>query len=416
MDGWTNKTETEITSKIYQLPLICLVVLWTVLVIGSAGNAFIVTSACLQKPLRMRCNVFIVNLAASDMFITCYVMPFGLVMSQYRKLELSNIVCNVNAFIVMCACSASIQFMMLIAVERFARICKMFWYRRMFKPQLKIVYVISCWIFAIVLASQGLTGWSRYVYVPEVHLCMFLMSYSLSYDVCLVVFGLFLPTLVMTACYVSIFKAIRRSRSSMASYGLRSNVTGFPVRLKRRRQRDLRLVVTLFTIVVAFLLFWSPAGVTFTLFLTGLQVPSGLHTASLWLALCNSGVNSLIYGILNRNFRQRYSSLFSRISNILRSKQMHNTHIIRIRNSTSLIEHTGSSSGMSRGTSADNKQINRKKRQSSTDTSIINNVVGGHEVSHSAHASLVSDIRRNQAKETIIHAVINQDDEVETQL
>ena len=66
----------------------------------------------------------------------------------------------------------------------------------------------------------------------------------------------------------------------------------------------------LLTIVIVFAICWTPATFVFTFSGIWSSMPQILWPIAIWLAFCNSGMNSLIYGVMNKHFRTGYMELF----------------------------------------------------------------------------------------------------------
>ena len=52
--------------------------------LGTIGNLLVIGGVCIHKPLRTFGNAFVVNLAVADLIVTSYIMPMGLVASQFE--------------------------------------------------------------------------------------------------------------------------------------------------------------------------------------------------------------------------------------------------------------------------------------------------------------------------------------------
>ena len=276
---------------------------------GIFGNILIVAAVCLQKRLRVLGNVFVVNLAIVDFVITAYVMPIGIATSQFKIVPLSEIICDVSAFLVTATCGVSTQSLALIAVERYCHICQTKHYRKFFTKGLVATYVVFIWIYAIVWACQGWTGWTIFVYGQDTYICTFHGPYSLSYDICLAVFGMILPMVILVFCYVKIFLAVNKSNKRMQDHRQISSLNRPP---EHKFAREYKLICMLFTIVLVFVIFWIPAAIVLILS-SAVDIPVVFYTITIWIALCNSSINSIIYGCMNKNFRRGYAQFLRHI-------------------------------------------------------------------------------------------------------
>lgn len=246
------------SQKLHLAPVI---ILFIVCVVGLVGNILIIGSVILFKRIRVRGNAFIVNLAVADLITVAYIMPIGLVASQYEQNPIGAVMCQVNAFLALTSLGVSTQTLMLIALERYFHICKMHIYKKAFTTRLIGLYIVLIWIYTAVWTSQGWTGWTKYRYSRLVYVC--LASGGRSYMICLAVFGMLLPMIILGVCYYQIFKAVFRSRKNMSSHRLKTD-RGETSQLAKSESekhilRECRLIITLFTIVVVFVVCWLPA-------------------------------------------------------------------------------------------------------------------------------------------------------------
>ena len=246
-----------------------LVTIAVIAAMGVVGNLFTIGAICIYKRLRVRGHAFIINLSIADLIVVSYIMPVGLVTSQFNMNPFGETMCQINAFLVMTSCGVSTQTLMLISIERYFHICKMKYYRKIFTPKLIGLYIALSWIYTSVWTSQGWTGWISYVYAKRAYICVFNGPSSISYSVCLALFGMFLPLVVLGLCYYKIFHTVIRSRRFMSTHRKQGSTTGpssmSRPEVERQTAREYRLIVMLFTIIVVFIICWLPACLVLTL-------------------------------------------------------------------------------------------------------------------------------------------------------
>ncbi len=291
-----------------------MMLLCIVAILGTIGNLFIIGAVCLSKRLRVRSHAFIVNLAIADLIMTSYIMPMGLTTSQYDMVPFGQLVCEINAFLILTTCGVSTQSLMLIAIERYFHICKTKHYQKIFTPKLVALYICLIWVYTIILTCQGWTGWTRYRYGVEIYVCLFDGPTSVSFNVCLVVFGMLLPMAVIIYVYSCILRTVNRSRSSLLAHRKRTSVSDSSIlhslsESQRNVRKEYKLILTLISIVIVFVICWTPAAIVLVMAGLWLDMPDPFYTISVWFAFSNSSLNSIIYGILNKNFRKGYGTL-----------------------------------------------------------------------------------------------------------
>jgi len=303
--------QSPVTEEAQPLPVSWLVVIGILAVIGTVNNLLILTAFTTTNRLSSKPrNVFVVNLALADLMMTSYFIPVGLATSQFLESPFGQTMCSVNAFFILTSCGVSTQSLMLIALERYFHICKTKYYLKVFRPWLVGVYICIIWVYAAFWACHGWTGWTRYRYGATVYVCLVDGPYSLSYDVCLVLFGMFLPMAVLSFAYTSIFRKVQESNARLAkhreTYGLAPASQEILAKTERTIRKEFRFVMTLFIIVICFIVLWLPAAIVLPMSSLWLDMPSKFFTVAVWLAFSNSCINGLIYGLLNKNFRKGY--------------------------------------------------------------------------------------------------------------
>ena len=284
---------------------------------GTVGNLCIIAAVFLRKSLRVSSNAFIVNLAVADLIVTAYIMPLGISTSQGLVSPLDvDFLCDFNACLIVTTCGVSTQSLMFIAIERYLHVCKQHLHARFVNARLVCFAIVFTWIYTLAFSVQGFTGWTEYKLGEDTFLCIFYGPHSLSYDVSLAAFGFVLPLVVLVFCYVSIYRYIRRSRRALEAHKTDSPSKRKLRHLKRIQKRENRFLLMLVTIVIVFFLCWAPGAVV--LALSGVLGPNSIsgvvYNVTIWVALSNSAMNSVIYGILNHNFRRGYLQIAVRLT------------------------------------------------------------------------------------------------------
>lgn len=136
------------------------------------------------------------------------------------------------------------------------------------------------------------------------------------------------PCTVMLFCYVNIMrthrhssvrvavmpKDTRRRSSSLTRREKKSPETVISEwrrqRALRRRQEELRLTMSLLVVVCVFIVCWCPFCVTMFMWVHNQSPPRIASMVTLLLGCFNSALNPIIYGLMNRKFREGYLRLF----------------------------------------------------------------------------------------------------------
>ena len=297
--------------------------------VGLIGNLLIILSVLLTPRQRKRSNILVTNLAVADIIVCSVVIPVLLLTSLNTFDVASNTLLHAVVWLAMTCCVASVVTSVLVAVERYFHICHIVYYRKVFTPQYIALFASLAWIYSLILSSVGTACLlASDCNETKTFECFLNSKRGTAFGVTSVVLVVLLPVCVMSFCYFSILHLVCRNRLALRNHEranrnkppltssqlLVRSTTRSPSRSPRRRnRRSGNVELMLLTIIIFFLLFWSPLAVVVMLHVFNAPVTSRFSAVAAWLALCNSAANSFVYGVLNTNFRQTYSAILTRI-------------------------------------------------------------------------------------------------------
>ncbi|KAK3513438.1 hypothetical protein QTP70_014265 [Hemibagrus guttatus] len=186
------------------------------------------------------------------------------------------------------------------------------------------VGVVLSWVYSLVWTLPPFFGWSRYGPEGPGTTCsvdwMAKTTNNISYIICLFIFCLILPFLVIVYSYGKLLHAIkqvisrniRRLLISLTDKSLVlkcSQVSGLKTSTSRKREH--RVLLMVITMVVCYLLCWLPYGIMALLATFGAP---GLVTAEASivpsiLAKTSTVINPIIYIFMNKQFNRCFRSL-----------------------------------------------------------------------------------------------------------
>ena len=284
-------------------------------VAGTFGNFLIIAAVLTYPKLRTRANAFVINLAVADVCVTAYIMPVGLASSRDVVRPYQSALCGFNAFVMITTCAVSIWSLSLVALERYVHICRYRLHHRLFSRVSVCVAILLVWVLSMTMAGQGWTGWTAYMYTNDTYICLFDAAYDISYSLLLAILGILVPIICLIVSYARIFMAVRRSSEKLRAEvderitDINSSSPSHHLRL----QREMKLVVTMLAIVVSFVICWTPAAVAIVWGSLVSSFPELVCNIIIWVAVSNSAMNSLLYGLLNTNFRTGYRHALSEL-------------------------------------------------------------------------------------------------------
>ncbi|KAM6985174.1 melatonin receptor type 1B-B-like [Aplochiton taeniatus] len=284
--------------------LACVLIFTTV--VDVLGNLLVIISVFRNRKLRNSGNVFVVSLAFADLVVAFYPYPLVLYALFHDGWSLGDTQCMISGFFMGLSVIGSIFNITGIAVNRYCYICHSFSYGRLYSCRNTLLFVALIWLFTVVaIIPNFFVGSLRYD--PRVYSCTFAQNVSSSYTVAVVVIHFLVPIAVVTFCYLRIWVLVIQVRRKV-------KIDEGP----RLRPSDVRNFITMFVVFVLFAICWAPLN------LIGLAVaidpprvapliPDWLFVVSYFMAYFNSCLNAVVYGLLNRNFRNEYRRIVSSV-------------------------------------------------------------------------------------------------------
>lgn len=362
------------TLKHWWIPQIEIPYLVIIILVGVIGNVSIIGAIILEKKLKFVGNAFIVNLAVADLIVTAYVIPGVLANVIADKNLFSNGMCNFTALVVSLSCLASMYSLMFVAINRYIAVAHSNRYTDIFTKRKVGLFISLIWIWSFVLSIPPAFGWGDYKYHGKVHVCMYdCNTRFFSYTTSFIALSIFVPFVITCLCYVGVFLVFNKNRTrvrSMSNTNTTTSTAGCSVQgeheLKRRKSKasvkrqdnERRLVITLFSAVCLFTVCWVPYAM---IILINHDAPAFFKRSAAWLAFTNSAMNSILYGVLNRNFRKGYRKLWARVFSVCCAFQ-----IISLREDSTVASKSTSYYSMSKG-----KKVNAQLDSSTADPSFV---------------------------------------------
>ncbi|XP_078573019.1 melatonin receptor type 1B-B-like [Branchiostoma floridae x Branchiostoma japonicum] len=329
----------------YLLKIIYLVLVIFWMVTGCVGNVLVMAAIATHKRLRTLANIFVVNLAIADIIVSSIINVFTIIsiMSDGEYWEQRPMLCDVIGGMCVIVCVCSMYNIAAIAANRYIAICHNSYYHDIYTHRKTVLMAISLWVLCTLLDLPNFLGWGGHHYDRKTMICSYNHLADYSYTLFLILLGLGLPMGVVIFCYICLYIHVQQSRKNLAKlsgknaiiYMKASKSVQYPPKspmmnkstkidksLKvsehskkkgwgRMTNSDIRLLKTLLVIFISFALCWTPYGVIFLVDSKG-QWPKPVYVMAIILAHLNSSMNSVIYGVMNRSFRQAYIALFRR--------------------------------------------------------------------------------------------------------
>uniref|UniRef100_A0A8C4Z8Q4 Neuropeptide FF receptor 1 n=1 Tax=Gadus morhua TaxID=8049 RepID=A0A8C4Z8Q4_GADMO len=279
------------------------------------GNGIVGFIVLRSRNMRTVTNIFILNLAISDMLVGIFCMPTTLIDNIITGWPFGSVVCKLSGMVQGISVSASVFTLVAIAVDRFR--CIVYPFKQKITVGLSKMILVVIWVLAVsIMCPSGLmlqVTKEHSVRIRTGPLDANAAAASRPFYWCRENW----PTQQMrkvytTVLFASIFLAPLALIVIMyARIGLTLFKTTSVSRKKKRAVKMLLVVALLF--VVSWLPLWTLMLLSDYASLSARQhrvLNIYVYPLSHWLAFFNSSVNPIIYGFFNDNFQRGFQAAF----------------------------------------------------------------------------------------------------------
>ncbi|XP_020299399.1 adenosine receptor A2b isoform X2 [Pseudomyrmex gracilis] len=290
------------------------------------GNGLVIIVFSKERKLRRRTNYYIVSLAAADLLVGLFAIPFAILASIGLPTNLHACLFTVSVLVVLC--TISIFCLVAVSVDRYWAILYPMGYSRTMRTKTAIGIICVCWVAGTLVGFLPLFGWN--VGETSDHRCIFTKVMDYDYLVFLYFATIIFPALLIAAFYAHIYRVIVKQqivtmdptsgradnigggRGGVRRLGglrLRGNhhqTSGTMLRvLGAARKREVKATQNLSRIVLFFIICWFPL---YTIncvmaFCPNCEVNDFFMKFCIILSHINSVGNPLLYAYHLKDFR-----------------------------------------------------------------------------------------------------------------
>ncbi|XP_067116769.1 teleost multiple tissue opsin 2a [Osmerus mordax] len=275
------------------------VFLGSIMIFGFLNNLIVLILFCKFKTLRTPVNMLLLNISVSDMLVCVCGTTLSFASSIRARWLYGRHGCMWYGFVNSCFGIVSLVSLAVLSYDRYSTLTV--YNKRAPDYRKPLLAVAGAWLYSLFWTVPPLLGWSSYGLEGAGTSCSVSWTartpQSHSYIICLFIFCLGLPVLVMVYCYGRLLYAVKqvgRFRKSAA------------------RRREYHILVMVITTVVFYLLCWMPYGVVAmmaTFGHPGIITPVASVVPSI-LAKSSTVINPLIYILMNKQFYRCFLILF----------------------------------------------------------------------------------------------------------
>lgn len=273
-------------------------------VLGVVGNGLVVAVIYCHMKLRTVANIFVLNLAASDLTFLITLPMWATFTATGYHWPFGGFLCKASAGLATFNMYTSIFFLTALSIDRYLAIVHPMRSRRLRTVRYAAVTCVVVWLVALVLSVP--TALNRDVHTFDnltvcgmLHLTENAASLRLLLAMGLMksLLGFLLPFVIIISCYFLIGRALLRAKRIQ----------------KSSRTRDDEVLRMLCAAVLAFFLCWAPHQFFHLMQMAtqskkkNCKLQDVIDTAmpfTVCIAYFNSCVNPIVYGFVGRNFRR----------------------------------------------------------------------------------------------------------------
>lgn len=158
-DVWASK---PFPSGYTQLAIVLLALFLTcIMILVVVGNMLVCIAITTEKSLKPVQNWFIASLAVSDLLIGLVIMPFSLARELMGYWMFGQVWCDIHAALDVLLCTASINNLFLISLDRYWSITQAVKYLKERTPKRAAFMIAFVWIFSACVSLPPLVGWKK---------------------------------------------------------------------------------------------------------------------------------------------------------------------------------------------------------------------------------------------------------------
>ncbi|XP_030636585.1 neuropeptide FF receptor 2 [Chanos chanos] len=313
--------------------IVSYLLIFLVCMVGNGVVCFIVLRS---KNMRTVTNLFILNLAISDLLVGIFCMPTTLVDNIITGWPFGSVVCKLSGMVQGISVSASVFTLVAIAVDRFR--CIVYPFKQKLTTSTSTLIIAVIWVLAVsIMCPSGVM-----LQVTKEHRISILLGkgnetrpfywcrenwpnqemrkiYTTVLFANIYLGPLTLIVIMYARIGITLFKtSIPASvgQGAGSGSGRRGTNPGYDSRQMVSRKKK-RVIKMLLVVALLFILSWLPLWALMMLSdyasLTESQhriINIYVYPLAHWLAFFNSSVNPIIYGFFNENFRRGFQAAF----------------------------------------------------------------------------------------------------------
>lgn len=285
-------------------------------ILGSLANITTIIAIVRQPKLRTITNIFLINLAVSDLLFSGLIGPListSFFVGWYEINQSSPELCRILPYIMYCTGGATLFMVTLVTLNRYVLIVHSHAYKTIFTKTRTGLILLAAWMLIIGLLLMPATEiWGAFGYERSIDFCAFIRHpRRKGARTFITAFCISLTVICVLFCNIRIYLVVRRSRErvggGIGSNGEANREGNNAPSTNRPRRKDLKLIKMILMVFGVFGVCNLP--LVIILMVTEDYVEPTLHTVAVMLYWSSSLANPLIYTVMNKQIRLALLSL-----------------------------------------------------------------------------------------------------------
>ena len=309
--SYSNSTETNVYPSYGITVFLTSIFVWLV-VISLTGNFLLCTIVYRRAAMRSGINLLLTNLASCDFLTSLIVIPGSLLVLNFKKWCLDEVVCDLSAAIYTLLHLEKVLMLLILTINRHLIIIKG---KDSMTQSKSLMFILFSWIISLLISLLPLLGWRRYTFKPGFVQCFsdFNNRVSASYVMFFSLTQIFLPSIVLVLLYSQMLRTVKRKFSRVQHHVPTPQTSAFK-NLKRIIDFNfkIRTTLTLFLISVTYVVTEIPLGImNIILSLDGLTTPHciTIYSYFVWLSFTHSVIYPIFYYFQMTKFKESVKQL-----------------------------------------------------------------------------------------------------------
>ncbi|CAL8282776.1 unnamed protein product [Merluccius merluccius] len=275
------------------------------------GNFLVIYAFCRSRSLRTPANMFIINLAVTDLLMCVTQTPIFFTTSMHKRWIFGEKGCELYAFCGALFGICSMITLMAIATDRYVVITRPLASLGVMSRRRALCILAGAWAYSMGWSLPPFFGWSAYV--PEGLLTSCSWDYMTftpsvrSYTMLLFTFVFFIPLFIIIFCYSCIFRAIRHTTQAVCK--INGGGTRDSIKKMHRMKGEWKMAKIALIVILLYVISWAPYSCVALTAFAGYadMLTPYMNSVPAVIAKASAIHNPIIYAITHPKYRAAIS-------------------------------------------------------------------------------------------------------------